>query len=342
MKNLHAPYRSAVTGWLVRCLTVLLLLTNAALAGDSLPSWNNTAPKQAIIRFVELVSTPGSADFVAPTERIATFDVDGTLWSEQPGYAEQAFIYDRIKALAPQHPEWAQTQPFKAVLGGDEATVQAGGAVAITALTAASRAGDSMEEFAQIVTAWLSTAQNPKTGRLYTDMVFVPMQELLVFLRNNGFKTYIVSGSGQEFIRPWAEKLFGIPPEQIIGSVLNSTVEWRNGQPLVVLLPTSNLVIEGDGKVVGIDRFIGRRPIAAFGNSDSDMPMLHYAMAGGAGKRFGMLVHHTDAEREVAYDKDSPVGRLDKGLLQAASNDWTVVDMKSDWKVIFPTEKNSK
>lgn len=339
MKIQSVPGQPVITGWLVRCLAVLLLLTNAALAGDSLPSWNDTAPKQAIIRFVEQVNTPGAPGFVPETERIATFDVDGTLWSEQPGYVEQAFIYDRIKARAPQHPDWAQTQPFKAVLEGDEATVQAGGAAAHSALIAASRAGDSMEEFAAAVTAWLNTAQNPKTGRLYTDMVFMPMQELLAYLRSNGFKTYIVSGSGQEFLRPWANQVFGIPPEQVIGSVLNSTVAWRNGQPVVLLSPTSNLVIEGDGKVVGIDRLIGRRPIAAFGNSDSDLPMLHYAMAG-TGARFGLLVHHTDAQREVAYDKDSPVGRLDKGLSQAALNGWTVVDIKNDWKVVFATEKN--
>jgi phosphoserine phosphatase len=338
MKIQYAPYPPAVTGWLVRCLA-LLLLTNAALAGDSLPSWNDTAPKQAIIRFVEQVSTPGSPGFVPPAERIATFDVDGTLWSEQPGYVEQAFIYDRIKTLAPQHPDWAQTQPFKAVLEGDEATVQAGGAATITALIAASRAGNTIEEFTKAVTTWLSAAQNPKTGRLYTDMVFVPMQELLAYLRSNGFKTYIVSGSGQEFLRPWANQVFGIPPEQVIGSVLNSTVEWRNGQPVVLLLPTSNLVIEGDGKVVGIDRLIGRRPIAAFGNSDSDMPMLHYATAG-TGARFGLLVHHTDAEREVAYDKNSRVGRLDKGLHQADISGWTVVDIKNDWNVVYSTVKD--
>lgn len=338
MRNFSTPNSMPLMAWLVRCLTILLLLTNAALAGDSLPSWNDTAHKQAIVSFVQQVSTPGSPGFVQPADRIATFDMDGTLWSEQPYYAWDAYIFDRIKALAPQNPAWAQTQPFKAVLEDDLASFNAGGVAAWTTVVAAAYGGEPMERVAKLVNTWLTTATNPKTKRLYTDMVYQPMQELLVYLRANGFKTYIVSGSGQEFLRPWAEKVFGIAPEQVIGSVQNSGVEWRNGQPVVVLLPTSNMVNDGDGKVVGIDRFIGRRPIAAFGNSDGDLPMLHYATAG-PGVRFGLLVHHTDSAREVAYDKDSTVGRLDKGLQQAEINGWTVVDMKRDWKVVFAGEK---
>jgi len=339
MRHLHKSNSLPLLAWLVRCLAVFLLLVNAATAGDSLPSWNDTAPKQAIVRFVEQVSTPGSPAFVPLPERIATFDTDGTLWSEQPSYAWDAFAFDRIKALAPQNPSWAKTQPFKAVLEDDMASFNAGGGAARAAIMAAVYAGESMESITRMVTTWLATARNPKTGHLYTDMVYQPMQELLRYLRANGFKTYIVSGSGQEFLRPWSEKVFGIPPEQVIGSVMNSTVEWRNGQPVVLLLPTTNLINDNDGKVIGIDRFMGRRPIAAFGNSDGDLPMLHYATAG-AGVRFGLLVHHTDAAREFAYDKDSPVGRLDKGLQQAQINGWTVVDMKRDWKTVFVGEKN--
>jgi len=339
MRNLPTPSSLPLLAWLARCLAVLLLLINAATAGDSLPSWNDTAPKQAIVRFVEQVSTPGSPAFVPLPERIATFDTDGTLWSEQPSYAWDAFAFDRIKALAPQNPSWAKTQPFKAVLEDDMASFNAGGGAARAAIMAAVYAGESMESITRMVTTWLATARNPKTGHLYTDMVYQPMQELLRYLRANGFKTYIVSGSGQEFLRPWSEKVFGIPPEQVVGSVMNSTVEWRNSQPVVVLLPTTNMINDGDGKVIGIDRFMGRRPIAAFGNSDGDLPMLHYATAG-PGVRFGLLVHHTDGAREVAYDKDSPVGRLDKGLQQAERNGWTVVDMKRDWKTVFAGEKN--
>jgi len=339
MRHLHKSNSLPLLAWLVRCLAVLLLLVNAATAGDSLPSWSDTAPKQAIVRFVERVSTPGSPAFVPLPERIATFDMDGTLWSEQPSYAWDAFAFDRIKALAPQNPSWAKTQPFKAVLEDDMASFNAGGGAARAAIMAVVYAGESMESITRMVTTWLATARNPKTGHLYTDMVYQPMQELLRYLRANGFKTYIVSGSGQEFLRPWSEKVFGIAPEQVIGSVMNSTVEWRNGQPVVLLLPTTNLINDNDGKVIGIDRFMGRRPIAAFGNSDGDLPMLHYATAG-AGVRFGLLVHHTDGAREVAYDKDSPVGRLDKGLQQAERNGWTVVDMKRDWKTVFAGEKN--
>jgi phosphoserine phosphatase len=339
MRHLHKSNSLPLLAWLVRCLAVFLLLVNAATAGDSLPSWNDTAPKQAIVRFVEQVSTPGSPAFVPLPERIATFDTDGTLWSEQPSYAWDAFAFDRIKALAPQNPSWAKTQPFKAVLEDDMASFNAGGGTARAAIMAAVYAGESMESITRMVTTWLATARNPKTGHLYTDMVYQPMQELLRYLRANGFKTYIVSGSGQEFLRPWSEKVFGIPPEQVIGSVMNSTVEWRNGQPVVLLLPTTNMINDGDGKVIGIDRFMGRRPIAAFGNSDGDLPMLHYATAG-PGVRFGLLVHHTDAAREFAYDKDSPVGRLDKGLQQAQINGWTVVDMKRDWQTVFAGEKN--
>jgi len=309
-----------------------------ARQAEPLASWNDGASKQAITRFVKEVSTAGGTGFVEPAERIAVFDNDGTLWSEQPMYFQLAFALDRVKALAPQHPEWKQEQPFKAVLEGDLKTVLAGGEHALLELVMATHAGNTAEEFAQTVKDWLDSAKHPKTGRPYTDMVYQPMLELLAYLRANGFKTYIVSGGGIEFMRPWAERVYGIPPEQVIGSSIKTEYELRDGEPALVRLPEINFIDDKAGKPVGINQHIGRRPIAAFGNSDGDLQMLQWTTAGD-GARFALLVHHTDAEREWAYDGNSSIGRLDKALDEAYVEGWTVVDMKKDWKVIYPFER---
>jgi phosphoglycolate phosphatase-like HAD superfamily hydrolase len=312
--------------------------TVAAQDADPLPSWNDGASKLAITRFVQEVSTTGSAGFVTPAERIAVFDNDGTLWSEQPMYFQLAFALDRVKALAPLHPEWKQEQPFKAVLEGDLKTVLSGGEHALLELIMATHAGTTTEEFEKIVRNWLDSASHPDTGRPYTDMVYQPMLELLAYLRANGFKTYIVSGGGIEFMRPWAERVYGIPPEQVIGSSIKTEYKLRDNKPVLVRLPEINFIDDKGGKPVGINQHIGRRPIAAFGNSDGDLQMLQWTSAGD-GARFALLVHHTDADREWAYDRKSPVGRLDKALDEALAEGWTVVNMKTDWKVIHPFER---
>ena len=266
------------------------------------------------------------------------FDNDGTLWAEQPMYFQLAFALDRVKALAPQHPEWKTQQPFKGVLENDLNSVLAGGEHAILELVMATHTGNTTDEFEQIVTDWLATAKHPKTEKLYTEMVYQPMIELLAYLRANGFKTFIVSGGGIEFMRPWTEKVYGIPPEQMIGSSIKTKFEIRNDQPVLVRLPEINFINDKAGKPVGINSHIGRRPIAAFGNSDGDLQMLQWTAAS-KGARFCLYVHHTDAEREWAYDRTSSIGRLDKGLDEAKAKGWTVVDMKNDWKRIFPFEK---
>jgi len=289
------------------------------------------------VDFVTRATTRGGKDFVPPAERIAVFDNDGTLWAEQPMYFQLAFALDRVKALAPQHPEWKEKQPFKAVLEGDLKTVFAGGEHALLELVMATHAGMTTEEFEKIVTDWITTAKHPKTGRLYTEMVYQPMLELLAYLRANGFKTYIVSGGGIEFMRPWTEKVYGIPPEQVVGSSIKTKFELRDGQPVLVRLPEVDFIDDKAGKPVGIHKFIGRRPIAAFGNSDGDLQMLQWTAAG-PGTRLMVLIHHTDAEREWAYDRKSSIGRLDKALDEAQAKGWTIVDMKKDWKVIYPFE----
>jgi phosphoserine phosphatase len=306
-----------------------------ALAADPLPSWNDTGPKQAIVVFVERVSKEGTADFVPPTRRIATFDNDGTLWSEQPLYFQAFFVIDRIKALAPRHPDWKTKEPFASLLKGDMKAVAASGMPGLAALLAATHAGMTTEEFEKTVSDWMATAKHPKTGKPFTAMVFQPMLELLAYLRANGFKTFIVSGGGIEFMRPWVERVYGIPPEQVVGSSAGLKYELRDGKPVIVKLP--NLVLNDDkeGKPVGIQRHIGRRPIAAFGNSDGDLQMLQWTTAG-SGPRFALYVHHTDAEREWAYDRKSHVGKLDQGLAEAAAKGWTVVDMKRDWAKVYP------
>jgi phosphoglycolate phosphatase-like HAD superfamily hydrolase len=319
-------------------LIVFWSLSVSADSGDPLPSWNEGAAKNAINNFVGRVTKSSSPEFVALQERIATFDNDGTLWAEQPMYVQLQFVLDRVKALAPMHPEWKQKQPFKSVLEGDLKTVLAGGKHALLELVMATHAGNTTEEFSQTVMDWLSTAKHPKTGRPYTDMVYQPMLELLAYLRANDFKTYIVSGGGIEFMRPWAERVYGIPPEQVIGSSIKTEFKLRDGKPVLVRLPEINFIDDKAGKPVGINQHIGRRPIAAFGNSDGDLQMLQWTAAG-SGARLALLVHHTDAVREWAYDRKSSIGHLDKALDEAQAKGWTVVDMKLDWKMVFPCEK---
>jgi phosphoserine phosphatase len=272
---------------------------------------------------------------VRPEDRIATFDNDGTLWTEQPMYTQLAFALDRVKAMAPQHPEWKDKQPFKAVLEGDLKSLAEAGEHGLLELVMATHAGMTTGEFAKIVTDWLATAKHPKFKKPYTKLIYQPMLELLAYFRANGFKTYIVSGGGIEFMRPWSKNIYGIPPEQVIGSSIKTKFEMRDGRPTLFRLPEINFIDDKAGKPVGINQYIGRRPIAAFGNSDGDLQMLQWTTLGD-GRRLGLIVHHTDAEREYAYDRKSPFGKLDKALDAAESDQWTVVDMKRDWKVIFP------
>jgi hypothetical protein len=316
-----------------------LLRANPALAqADPLPSWNDGAAKSSITGFVARVTTQGGADFVPPVQRIATFDNDGTLWIEQPMYVQFAFVLDRVKALAPQNPAWKTKQPFKAVLDGDMKALAASGEKGLVELMAATHAGMTVDEFEKIVTEWLATARHPRFKRPYTELVYQPMLELLAYLRANGFKTFIVSGGGIEFMRPWTEKIYGIPPEQVVGSSIKTRFEMRDGQPVLFRLPQINFIDDKTGKPVGINEHIGRRPIAAFGNSDGDLQMLQWTTMSGSGARLGLIVHHTDAEREYAYDRQSHVGKLDKALDAAAINKWTLADMKKDWKRVFAFE----
>ena len=317
----------------------LLVIPGWADAQDPLKSWNDTAAKRSLISFVEKVTLEGSPDFVAAPERIAVFDNDGTLWSEQPMYFQAFFIFDRVKKLAPQHPEWETTEPFASVLRGDAKTALSGGEHALLELAMATHAGITTEEFEQIVSDWIATAKHPTTGKLYTEMVFQPMLELLTYLRANGFKTFIVSGGGIEFMRPWSEKVYGIPPEQVIGSSIKTKYEVRDGKPVLARLPELNFIDDKEGKPVGIQQHIGRRPIMAFGNSDGDLQMLQWTTSS-PGPRFGLYVHHTDAEREWAYDRESSIGRLHRGLDEAAAQGWTVVDMKNDWSPIYPNQED--
>jgi hypothetical protein len=304
-------------------------------AGPVLPSWNDGEARQQILEFVARVTDPASPDFVPEAERIATFDNDGCLWAEQPAYFQLLFIIDRVKALAPEHPEWTAQQPFQAVLEGDMEALAVAGHHGLLELVMATHAGMTTEEFETVVTDWLATARHPTTGKPYTEMVYQPMLELLDYLRAKGFKTFIVSGGGIEFMRPWTGQVYGIPPEQVVGSSIRTEYEVRDGVPVLVRLPELNFIDDKEGKPVGINAHIGRRPIAAFGNSDGDFQMLEWTTAGD-GARLGVLIHHTDAEREWAYDRDSHIGRLDRGLDEAADRGWVVVDMKEDWRTIFP------
>jgi len=306
-----------------------------ALAADDLPSWNAGPARQSIIEYVAEVTRADGPRFVPPAERIAVFDNDGTLWSEQPLYFQLAFALDRVKVLAPQHPEWNTQEPFASLLKGDVKAALAGGEHAIQEIVMATHAGMTTEAFAATVRAWITTARHPKTGRLYSEMVYQPMLELLAYLRANGFKTFIVSGGGVDFMRVFTEEVYGIPPEQVIGSSGKVNFEMRDGNPVLVKQPELAFFDDKAGKPVGIHQYIGRRPIAAFGNSDGDLQMLQWTCDTQQG-RFCLYVHHTDAAREWAYDRESSIGRLDKGLDEAAAKGWTVVDMKADWKSIYP------
>ena len=313
-------------------------MSAAVAQTDPLPSWNEGQAKQAIVAFVTDVTREGSPDFVPEPERIATFDNDGTLWVEQPAYVQLVFALDRVKAMAPMHPEWKEKQPFKAVLEGDMAALAAAGEHGVVEIVAATHAGMTPDEFQQTVKEWLSTARHPRFNRRYDELVYQPMLEVLAYLRANGFKTFIVSGGGSEFMRAFAEERYGVPPEQIVGSRIVTKFERRDGRPTLFRLPQVDFVDDGPGKPVGINQQIGRRPIAAFGNSDGDLEMLQWTTEAGQ-RRLGVLLHHTDAEREYAYDRQSAFGHLDKALDAAAADQWTVVDMKRDWKTVFPAGK---
>jgi len=305
---------------------------------DPLPSWNEGKTKQSIVDFVNEVTDESNSNYVPAEERIATFDNDGTLWSEKPFYFQLFFAIDRVKELVPEHPEWKTTQPFKAVLENDMEKLFSFGEHGLLELVMATHAGMTTDEFEQIVKDWLAKAKHPRFDRPFTDLVYQPMLELLSYLRSNGFKTFIVSGGGIEFMRPWVNEVYGIPPEQVVGSSIKVKFEMTDNGPVLIRLPELDFIDDKEGKPVGIHKFIGRRPIAAFGNSDGDLQMLQWTAAGD-GKRLMVYVNHTDAEREWAYDRKSSVGRLDKGLDAAKENGWTVVDMKKDWKVIFPWSK---
>ncbi|MGB9370205.1 MAG: HAD family hydrolase [Xanthobacteraceae bacterium] len=311
--------------------------TSALAQADALPSWNDTAPKKSIVEFVERVTKQGSPDFVPPAQRIATFDNDGTLWAEQPLYFQLVFALDRVKALAQQHPEWKDREPFASLLKGDLKGALAGGEPAIFEIMTVTHSGMTTDEFEKIVHDWITTAKHPKTGKLYSEMVYQPMIELLTYLRANGFKTFIVSGGGIDFMRVFAERVYGIPPEQTVGSSGKLEFELRDGKPVLMKLPALNFNDDKGGKPVAIQMHIGRRPILAFGNSDGDLQMLQWT-AGGSGARFMGLVHHTDAAREWAYDRDSHIGRFDKALDEAKAKGWTVASMKDDWNRVFAFE----
>jgi len=308
---------------------------------DPLPSWNEGTTKQAIIDFVTKTTTVNNAGFIPVEDRIATFDNDGNLWSEQPMYFQLIYAIDEIKRMAPDHPEWKTTQPYKAILEGDIATALAGGERAILGLVMSTHSGMTTEEFDQTVKDWIASAKHPKTGLHYNEMIFQPMLELLNYLRDNGYKTFIVSGGGIDFMRAWVEGAYGIPPDQVVGS--SGKVKYEVGEdgiPKLVKLPELNFIDDKEGKPIGIHQYIGKRPVFASGNSDGDYQMLQWTTTATKYPRFGLLLHHTDAEREWAYDRESSIGRLNKGLDEANEKGWTVIDMKKDWKVIYPFELN--
>jgi hypothetical protein len=306
---------------------------------DPLPSWNEGATKRAIVDFVVRTTTAGSKGFVPVAERIATFDNDGTLWCEQPMYVQAAFMVDRIQILSQEHPEWKNEEPFRSILAGALADVITQGENAIAKLVTVTHAGMTTAAFEKTVTNWLATARHPRFNRPYTACVYQPMLELMAYLRANGFQTYIVSGGGVEFMRPWTERIYGIPPQQVIGSSIRTRFEVRDGVPAIWRLPQINFIDDKAGKPVGIHQYIGRRPLCAFGNSDGDYEMLQWATMT-EGVRLGMLVHHDDADREYAYDRKSVIGRLAKGLDDARKYGWIVISMQRDWKTIFPERKS--
>lgn len=314
---------------------LLLAVAVRAQSPDSLPSWKDGPTKQAIISFVEKVTKEGGPDFVRPALRIATFDNDGTLWVEKPMYTQVVFAIDRVQTLAPQHPEWKTEEPYKSLLAGDMKAVLSEGEKAAMKIIMSSHANLTTDEFTQICNNWIRTAKHPRFDRLYTKLVYQPMLEVLAYLRKNNFKTFIVSGGGIDFMRPWTQRVYGIPPQQVVGSSIKVQYEMQDGKPVLYRIPDVDFIDDGPGKPVGIYRFIGRRPIIAFGNSDGDLQMLQWTTME-KGPRLGLIVHHTDAEREYAYDRDSDVGRLDKALDQAPQRGWILIDMKNDWRTMFP------
>ncbi len=328
--------------------SILLFLINAFLFGalvaqqknntKLLPSWNEGKAKNAIIDFVNKTTQKGSADYIPLSDRIACFDNDGTLWSEQPLYFQFFFAIDRIKAMAPQHPEWKTKEPFKSILEGNLKAALAGGEHSIVEIVMATHSGMSTTEFDKIVADWIATAKHPSTGLRFVDMVYQPMLELLNYLRANGYKTFIVSGGGIDFLRVWAEKVYNIPPYQVIGSSAKVKYEGNNDNPILVKLPELNFIDDKSGKPVGIHQHIGKIPVFSGGNSDGDYEMLQYTSTRST-PHFGMIVRHTDPQREFAYDRNSSIGKLDKGLNDAAKYNWLIVDMQKDWKIIFPEKK---
>jgi phosphoserine phosphatase len=324
-------YRTTVV-----CLFFLLSTTYAIAGKDPLLSWNDGASKKNIINFVEAVTAIGSPDYVQPSERIAVFDNDGTLWSEQPAYFQLYFAMDRVKEMAADHPEWKTQQPFQAVLEGDTQALLASGEKGLLEIIMATHAGITVAEFQGIVKKWLQSANHPTLYKPYTELVYKPMLELLEYLRANDFKIFIVSGGGIEFMRSWVEGVYGIPPEQVVGSSIVTKFVMQDGKPLLLREAKLNFLDDKAGKPVAINQHIGRRPIFAFGNSDGDLQMLQWTTLAGNGKRFAGIIHHTDEKREFAYDRDSHIGRLDKALIEAKANGWTVVDMNKEWKVVYP------
>lgn len=324
-------------------LVLRISLLSFCLAGsserqDPLPSWNEGATKDALLDFVGCAAKDGCSKYIPPAERVAVFDNDGTLWAEKPIYFQLLFAIDRVRQLAADHPEWQEQQPFKAAIEGDQKTLAASGLEGILKLVMATHAGMTTDEFAATVRSWLKEAKHPRFGRPYSELTYQPMLELLKYLRANGFKTYIVSGGGIDFLRVFAEEIYGIPPEQVVGSSIKTKFEVRDNKPTVVRLPELDFIDDKEGKPVAIDRFIGRRPVAAFGNSDGDLQMLQWTAAGD-GPRLCMIIHHTDAKREWAYDRDSHVGQLTRALDEAKHQGWFVVDMKSDWNSVFAFER---
>ncbi|HJZ60058.1 MAG TPA: HAD family hydrolase [Gemmataceae bacterium] len=342
------PNPTPIARWLAAAALLLLVAASlpappaprTARPGESTPlaSWNDTGSKKAIIAFVEKVTKEGTPDFIPPSERIAVFDNDGTLWCEQPMYTQLAFALDRVKALAERHPEWKDKQPFKAVLEGDHKALAEAGEKGLIEIVLATHTGMTIDEFEATVKDWLASARHPKFGRPYTECVYQPMLEVLAYLRANGFKTFIVSGGTVEFMRPFTEKVYGVPPEQVVGTTFQTKYVVKDGKSAVVIEPAVDLIDDKAGKPVGIAKVIGRRPVMAFGNSDGDFEMLEYTTTG-PGPRFGLFVHHTDAAREYAYDRQSHFGKLDRGLDEAAKRGWIVASIKDDWKTVFPTAK---
>lgn len=327
----------SMLGWRSWYRMAALLLFVAAMSAHAqapLPSWNDGPSRQAIMTFVESVTREGSSDFVPVEDRIAVFDNDGTLWSEQPLYFQMVFALDQVKVMAPDHPEWAQQQPFKAAIEGDHAALAQAGTEGLLKIVAATHTNMTTDEFSNEVKQWVEQARHPRFKQPYTSLIYAPMRELLHYLRDNGFKTYIVSGGEVEFMRAWAEKVYGIPPEQVIGSTFVTEFQMRDRKPVLVRTPKLDYNDDGPGKPVSINKFIGRQPIFAFGNSDGDLQMLQWTAAG-TGKRFAGLVHHTDAKREWAYDRTSKIGRLDKALDEANKQGWVVVDMQQEWKRVY-------